>query len=165
MRIFAKNSIIAKSKFWKQMKNQNKLKPSQGEILSVNEIFEKDNKVVRTYGMVIKYHSRSGIHNFYKRIQRCVDLRSSLLDVYAYGRKSQSNGGTLSKLFELQWLRSRMILKGPPSWQYRKSKLRFPIVKTLPRATEKKYRSIFKGKQAKSLQIGMKTHYFTKILN
>ena len=69
MRIFAKNAIIAKSKFWKQMKNQNKLKPSQGEILSVNEIFEKDTKVVRTYGMVIKYHSRSGIHNFYKEFR------------------------------------------------------------------------------------------------
>jgi len=51
------------------MKNQNKLKPSFGEILEVNELFEKRNSVIRTYGLVIKYHSRSGIHNFYKEFR------------------------------------------------------------------------------------------------
>jgi len=36
-------------------------------------------------------------------------------------------------------------IKRPSSWQYRKSSLKFPIVKTLPRASLKRYRSIFKA--------------------
>jgi len=38
MRVFAKNSVLAKSKFWKQMRLLNKIKKNVGQVLSVNEV-------------------------------------------------------------------------------------------------------------------------------
>ncbi len=38
MRVFAKNAVLAKSKFWKQMSLLNKIKRANGQVLSVNEV-------------------------------------------------------------------------------------------------------------------------------
>jgi large subunit ribosomal protein L18Ae len=48
------------------MRMQNKFKKTRGEILAVNEIHERHPKAVRTYGIVLRYESRTGIHNIYK---------------------------------------------------------------------------------------------------
>ena len=66
MRVFAKNSVLAKSKFWYFLKKQRRIKKANGEILSVSEIFEKNTTSVRNYGIVVRYRSRTGIHNMYK---------------------------------------------------------------------------------------------------
>eukprot|EP00345_Euplotes_harpa_P001538 CAMPEP_0168323612 /NCGR_PEP_ID=MMETSP0213-20121227/3582_1 /TAXON_ID=151035 /ORGANISM="Euplotes harpa, Strain FSP1.4" /LENGTH=187 /DNA_ID=CAMNT_0008325711 /DNA_START=31 /DNA_END=594 /DNA_ORIENTATION=+ len=66
MRVFAKNEILAKSKFWYFLKRQKKVKKANGEILAVSEIFEKNVSNVKNYGLVVRYRSRTGIHNMYK---------------------------------------------------------------------------------------------------
>ena len=66
MRVFAKNPVLAKSKFWYFLKRQQRIKRANGEVLSVSEIFEKNVKCVRNYGVVVRYRSRTGIHNMYK---------------------------------------------------------------------------------------------------
>ena len=66
MRVFAKNAVLAKSKFWYFLKKQRRIKKANGEILSVSEIFEKNPTAVRNYGLVVRYRSRTGIHNMYK---------------------------------------------------------------------------------------------------
>lgn len=38
IRVFAKNSVLAKSKFWYHMKRQHKVRKIQGEVVSVNEV-------------------------------------------------------------------------------------------------------------------------------
>jgi large subunit ribosomal protein L18Ae len=38
IRVFAKNTVIAKSKFWYHMRKQQKLKSAQGQILGVNQV-------------------------------------------------------------------------------------------------------------------------------
>ena len=38
MRVFAKNTVLAKSKFWYHMKRQHKVRKIQGEIVSVSEV-------------------------------------------------------------------------------------------------------------------------------
>lgn len=38
MRVFSKNAVLAKSKFWKQMSLLNKIKRANGQVLSVNEV-------------------------------------------------------------------------------------------------------------------------------
>jgi len=69
MRLFAPNEIVAKSRFWYFLSQIYKLKKSSGEILSVNEIFEKRPQIVKTYGVFLKYNSRSGTHNLYKEFR------------------------------------------------------------------------------------------------
>jgi large subunit ribosomal protein L18Ae len=63
MRVFAKDPILAKSRFWHFLK---KVKSTHGEILGINEIFEKKTSNVKNYGVVIRYRSLGGIHNMYK---------------------------------------------------------------------------------------------------
>ncbi len=69
MRIFANDAVHAKSKFWYFLKRLRKIKRAVGEILSVNEIFEKDPSTVKTYGIVCTYKSKFGYHTLYKEFR------------------------------------------------------------------------------------------------
>jgi large subunit ribosomal protein L18Ae len=69
MRVFAKNPVLARSKFWYQMKRQNKIRATHGEIVSVNEIFERKTNAIKNFGVAFKYQSRTGIINMYKEFR------------------------------------------------------------------------------------------------
>merc|ERR1712169_62404 len=66
MRIFAPNEVVAKSRFWYFLSKYHKMKKTTGEILTVNEIFEKNPNVIKNFGAFVRYDSRSGTHNLYK---------------------------------------------------------------------------------------------------
>ncbi|KAF1998604.1 60S ribosomal protein L20 [Amniculicola lignicola CBS 123094] len=66
MRIFAVNDVVAKSRFWYFLSKLRKVKKTNGEIISLNEIFEKRPQKVKNFGIWIRYDSRSGTHNMYK---------------------------------------------------------------------------------------------------
>ena len=57
--------MLAKSRFWYFMKKLNKAK-SDGELLGLNEIFEKKPLQVNNYGIWLCYQSRTNTHNMYK---------------------------------------------------------------------------------------------------
>jgi large subunit ribosomal protein L18Ae len=82
MKVFAENEVAAKSRFWYFVPRLNKLKKMTGEILAVNEIFEKKNREVKTYGIWLRYISRSGIHNMYKEF-RDTTLTSAVQQLYS----------------------------------------------------------------------------------
>lgn len=48
------------------LRRLNKIKPSHGQILAVSELHERRTAAVRTYGIALKYQSRTTIHNMYK---------------------------------------------------------------------------------------------------
>merc|ERR1739848_896110 len=62
MRIFAPNEVVAKSRFWYFLSKYHKMKKTTGEILAVNEIYEKKPNVVKNYAAFVRYDSRSGTH-------------------------------------------------------------------------------------------------------
>merc|ERR1719281_1141986 len=66
MKLFAKNAVIARSKFWYFMKKINKAKKSGGEILRQVEIFDRKPTTVTNYGIWLRYNSRTDTHNMYK---------------------------------------------------------------------------------------------------
>lgn len=66
MRIFAPNTVVAKSRFWYFLQKLRKVKKSTGEIVSLNVIHEKRPLKVKNFGIWIRYDSRSGTHNMYK---------------------------------------------------------------------------------------------------
>jgi len=66
MRIFAKNHVVAKSRFWYFLMKLRKIKKSTGEIVALNVIHEKRPLKVKNFGIWIRYDSRSGTHNMYK---------------------------------------------------------------------------------------------------
>jgi len=66
MRLFAPNEVIGKSRFWYFLTKLRKVKKAAGEIVSINEIFEKRPLKIKNYGIWLRYDSRSGTHNMYK---------------------------------------------------------------------------------------------------
>merc|ERR1711907_634468 len=82
IRVFSKNTVIARSKFWYEMKRQNKVRKCQGEIVSVSEIFERKVNAVKNYGIVLKYLTRTGVVNMYKEY-RDVTLCGAVSQMYS----------------------------------------------------------------------------------
>eukprot|EP00013_Stygamoeba_regulata_P020165 CAMPEP_0177648252 /NCGR_PEP_ID=MMETSP0447-20121125/10732_1 /TAXON_ID=0 /ORGANISM="Stygamoeba regulata, Strain BSH-02190019" /LENGTH=177 /DNA_ID=CAMNT_0019150887 /DNA_START=24 /DNA_END=557 /DNA_ORIENTATION=- len=69
MRIFAPDHIRAKSRFFYFLRKVVKTKKTTCEILGVNEIFEVKPDIVKNYGVVLRYDSRSGTTNIYKEFR------------------------------------------------------------------------------------------------
>ncbi|PYI05029.1 60S ribosomal protein L20 [Aspergillus sclerotiicarbonarius CBS 121057] len=69
MRIFAPNTVVAKSRFWYFLTQLRKVKKANGEIVSINVINEKRPTKVKTFGIWLRYDSRSGTHNMYKEFR------------------------------------------------------------------------------------------------
>lgn len=81
MRVFARDAVLARSKFWYQMKLQNKVRRIQGEIVQTSEIFEKKTGSVRNYGIYFKYQTRRDIVNMYKEF-RDTSLNGAVSQLY-----------------------------------------------------------------------------------
>ena len=96
MRVFAPNTVIAKSKFWTLMRKQKKIKHTGGELVAIHELLESKSGSVKAFGIVLRYQSRTGYHNMYKEYrdtnlcgamsQMCKSVLLSFR--YGYGRKT-----------------------------------------------------------------------------
>ncbi|KAJ1935774.1 60S ribosomal protein L20B, partial [Linderina pennispora] len=89
MRIFAPNEVVAKSRYWYFLSKLHKAKRANGEIVSINEIFEEKPLVVKNYGIWLRYDSRSGTHNMYKEFRetsRAAAVESCYQDMAARHR-------------------------------------------------------------------------------
>mmetsp|Transcript_48641 Transcript_48641/g.66083 ORF Transcript_48641/g.66083 Transcript_48641/m.66083 type:complete len:115 (+) Transcript_48641:125-469(+) len=69
MRVFARDAVLARSKFWYFMKRQHKVRKIQGEIVSTSEIFEKKAGRVKNYGIFLRYLTRTITVNMYKEFR------------------------------------------------------------------------------------------------
>jgi large subunit ribosomal protein L18Ae len=94
MNIFAPNEVVAKSRFWYYMSMLNRVKKANGEILQINEVYEKKPSTVATYGIWMRYDSRTGHHNMYREY-RDTSINGAVskmyLDVAARHRSRFSN--------------------------------------------------------------------------
>nr|KAJ0215427.1 hypothetical protein LSAT_V11C300154090 [Lactuca sativa] len=66
MKLSATNKVRAKSKLWYFLRKLKKVKKSNGQMLALNEIFEKNPSTIRNYGIWLRYQSTTGYHNKYK---------------------------------------------------------------------------------------------------
>jgi large subunit ribosomal protein L18Ae len=69
MRVFAKDQVRARSKFWYFMKRQHKVRKCQGEVVSTSEIFEKNATCIKNYGIFFRYLTRTDTVNMYKEFR------------------------------------------------------------------------------------------------
>lgn len=104
MRIFAPNTVVAKSRFWYFLTKLRRIKKAAGEIVSINQIFEKHPTKVKNFGVWIRYDSRSGTHNMYKEyrgMSRCEAVDSLYQDMAARHR-SRFRSIHILKVVELE---------------------------------------------------------------
>ncbi|ORX59715.1 60S ribosomal protein L18ae [Hesseltinella vesiculosa] len=144
MRIFAPNDVIAKSRFWYFLSKAHKLKKAAGEIVSVNEIFEKRPEQIKNFGIWLRYDSRSGTHNMYKEyrgMSRVEAVTTCYQDMAARHR---------ARFGSVQIIRVAEVAVADIRRQYIKQlvtpKLAFPLPHRLQRV-DKKHRTLYQAKR------------------
>lgn len=125
MIIFAPNPVIASSKFWYYMHQFHKMKKTTGEILDCVEIVEKNNRIVKNYGIWLRYSSRSGTHNMYREY-RDVALTGAVSQLY-----DEMAGRHRTRPRSIQIIRTATVaakdLKRVNGMQFAKAKVKFPL--------------------------------------
>ena len=125
MIIFAPNGVIAKSKFWYYMHQFRKMKKTTGEILDCVEIVEKNSRIVKNYGIWLRYSSRSGTHNMYREY-RDVKLTGAVSQLY-----DEMAGRHRTRPRSIQIIRTAVVaasdLKRVNGMQYAKAGVKFPL--------------------------------------
>merc|ERR1712183_931766 len=59
MNLFAKNKVVARSRFWYFMGRLCRVKKANGQIISVNQMYDKNPEVVKNFGFWLRYESRT----------------------------------------------------------------------------------------------------------
>lgn len=137
MRIFAPNTVVAKSRYWYFLQKLYKAKKASGEIVSINLISESTPTKVKTFGVWLRYESRSGIHNMYKEyrdVSRVGAVETMYQDLAARHRARFRNIHIL-KVVELA---SDDDVKRQYVKQFLTKDLKFPLPHRVPR-TRKLY--------------------------
>ena len=126
------------------MKKLNRLKRANGQIISVNEIHEKSTRHVKTYGIALKYSSRTGIHNIYKEY-RDVSLNGAISQLHMDMAGNHRVDPHTIHILRTATLTKAADIRRANSLQMRDSQIKFPVVKTLPRPASRKFKTTFKA--------------------
>ena len=141
IRVFAKNTVIARSHFWYEMKRQNKVRKCQGEIVSVSEIFERKANCIRNYGIVLKYLTRTGVVNMYKEY-RDNTLNGAISQMYSEMAGRHSARADSIHIIKTVIQPNNKVVR-PQTVQWTKTSLKFPKFTQLKRAPTSAHKSVF----------------------
>eukprot|EP01130_Rhizamoeba_saxonica_P015531 TRINITY_DN69_c0_g1_i1.p1 TRINITY_DN69_c0_g1~~TRINITY_DN69_c0_g1_i1.p1 ORF type:complete len:148 (-),score=30.15 TRINITY_DN69_c0_g1_i1:83-526(-) len=142
MRLFAPNKIVAKSRFWHYMKTLRKLKSTQGEILSLHQVYDQSPEKVKNFAISLRYRSRSGEHNMlkeYRATTRCAAVEKLMNDMAGRHRVDPSRIQILNVASVSASEARRVTTK-----QFLDSKIQFP----LPHRVLRRSGSRFKAQRA-----------------
>merc|ERR1712174_156975 len=130
MRLFARNTVLAKSRFWYFMKKLNKAKKSGGELLAVNELHDRGPTKVKNYAIWLRYQSRTNTHNMYKEF-RDVTINGAVGRLY-----SEMAGRHRAQPGSIQIINTTAIpasaCKRDHVMEMHNSKMKFPVIRKLP---------------------------------
>ncbi|PGH03098.1 large subunit ribosomal protein L18Ae [Blastomyces parvus] len=137
MRIFAPNTVVAKSRFWFFLMKLRKVKKANGEIVSINVIHEKRPMKVKNFGIWIRYDSRSGTHNMYKEYREMsrTDAVQSLYQDMAARHRARFGSIHILKVVEIE---KTDLIRRPYIKQLLTKNLKFPLPHRVPRGSTKK---------------------------
>ncbi|KAF2868696.1 ribosomal L18ae/LX protein domain-containing protein [Massariosphaeria phaeospora] len=132
MRIFAPNEVVAKSRFWYFLGKLRKIKKANGEIISLNQIFEKRPQKVKNFGIWIRYDSRSGTHNMYKEYRELsrTDAVDALYQDMAARHRSRFRSIHILKVVEVT---KTADIRRPYIKQLVTKGLKFPLPHRVPK--------------------------------
>merc|ERR1711998_321789 len=141
MNVFAANLVQAKSRFWYYMSLLNRVKKANGEILQINEVTEKKPDVVKTYGIWMRYDSRTGHHNAYREY-RDVSVNAAVSKMYQdVGSRHRS------RFSNVQIVRTAIVpndmMRKTWNMAYLGKKVAFPLTHRVLRPTSKAFKKTF----------------------
>merc|ERR1719329_1493850 len=145
MRVFARDAVLARSKFWYHMKRQHKVRKIQGEVVSTSEIFEKKAGAVRNYGIYFRYLTRTNTVNMYKEY-RDTTLNGAVSQLYL-----EMSGRHSARPESIQIIRTSVVadsnVRRAHVAQYAKKSIRFPVTDCRKRAPTKALKTNFKAER------------------
>ena len=154
-RIYAANAVLAKSKFWKLSLRQYKLKKSRGEVLRVQEVFEKTTTVPRNFGILLRYRSTIGFHNTFKEY-RDTTVNGAVNQMYdEMGGNHRVSSDRIEIISVKELKREELRERKPRALVWADAeKIAYPLWKRTDRPTHKKYTSTFKARRPCVLKTG-----------
>ncbi|KAJ3410571.1 60S ribosomal protein L20 [Chytridiales sp. JEL 0842] len=143
MRLFAPNEVVAKSRYWYFLKKVNKVKKGTGEVVAVNEIFDRKPKTVKNFGIWLRYDSRSGTHNMYKEYRELT--RTDAVEA-CYQDMASRHRARFSSIHIIRVATIKAAdVRRPYISQITDPKLKFPLPHRVLRPASKRYAKTFIG--------------------
>lgn len=143
MKLWARDDVKARSKFWYFLRKLRRVKKANGQILAVNEIFERNPTTVKNYGIWVRYTSRTGVHNAYKEY-RDTTLNGAVEQMY-----QEMGSRHRVRASGIQIIRTATIkaseCKRPAIRQFHDSKIKFPVTRRMARPSSRVYKTTFKA--------------------
>merc|ERR1719231_1358887 len=147
MNLFAKNKVVARSRFWYFMGRMCRVKKANGQIIAVNQIYEKNPNVVKNFGIWFRYESRTGTHNAYKEYRE-MSLTDAVSAMY-----QDMAGLSRAKAASIQILKTAELkpadCKRPNIKQFHDGKIKFRLPHRTIK-TPKAYKTTFKTSTART---------------
>jgi len=143
MRVFARDPVLARSKFWYHMKRQHKVRKIQGEIVSTSEIFEKNSNDIKNYGIFFRYQTRTLTVNMYKEI-RSNTLNNAVSQLYIDLAGKHCGRSETVQIIRTSVLKNSQ-LKRPAAVAFAARNVRFPATDKRKRAPTLALRTTFKA--------------------
>ena len=117
----------------------------------MNQIYEKRPNHVKTYGIVLRYQSRTANHNMYKEY-RDVSLTGAVSQLHMdMAGNHRASRDTIS-IVRTAVLNKKDDIRRPKSHLFRENNIKFPILRTTPRASHKRFRTIFKSTKPRTFR-------------
>ncbi|GAX73600.1 hypothetical protein CEUSTIGMA_g1051.t1 [Chlamydomonas eustigma] len=143
MKVWAEDTVKAKSKFWYFLRKLRRVKKANGQVLSINEIFEKKPTTIKNFGIWVRYQSRTGYHNMYKEY-RDTTLNGAVEQLY------QEMGSRHRVRFPcVQIIKTATVpasaCKRANTQQFLDSKIKFPQTFKLIRPPSRTLKTTFKA--------------------
>ncbi|KAI6238195.1 60S ribosomal protein L18a [Aphelenchoides fujianensis] len=125
MQIFASNQVVAKSRFWYFASMLRRVKKTQGEIISCQEVAEKKTGCVKNFGIWLRYDSRTGHHNMYREY-RDVSQAGAVTQCYRdMGARHRAQADRI-QIIKVQRI-AAADTKRPAVKQFHDAKIKFPL--------------------------------------
>ncbi|KAL8229817.1 hypothetical protein R6Q57_014717 [Mikania cordata] len=143
MKLWATNEVRAKSKFWYFLRKLKKVKKSNGQMLAINEIFEKNPTTIKNYGIWLRYQSRTGYHNMYKEY-RDTTLNGAIEQMYTEMASRHRVRQHCIQVIKTATIPAKLC-KRESTKQFHNSKIKFPLVFKKVRPPTRKLKTTYKA--------------------
>ncbi|KAH7441905.1 hypothetical protein KP509_03G061300 [Ceratopteris richardii] len=143
MKLWATNEVRAKSKFWYFLRKLKKVKKSHGQILAINEIFEKKPTTIKNYGIWVRYQSRTGYHNMYKEY-RDTTLNGAVEQMYDEMASRHRVRAPCIQIIKTATVHSKLC-KRENTKQFHDSTIKFPLTHHKIRPPTRKLKTTYKA--------------------
>jgi large subunit ribosomal protein L18Ae len=143
MKLWATNEVRAKSKFWYFLRKLKKVKKSNGQVLAINEIFERNPTTIKNYGIWLRYQSRTGYHNMYKEY-RDTTLNGAVEQMYNEMASRHRVRSPCIQIIKTATVHFKLC-KRDNTKQFHNAKIKFPLVSRLVRPPTRKLKTTFKA--------------------